>query len=223
MSYSIELKRITINQYRDMLKTKDLLPSRKMLLDDIDSVFGKMESAGFRDAEGLYKALGSPKKLESLSQSTGISADYLTLLKRELGGLIAKIVPLAQFPELEPATTERLTAKSIKNSKDVYDATEGFINNGRLCDIAGLSREQAKEVSALCDFVRINGVAALSAHIFYAAGYGSLKEIAGEDSARLLASVNHILKEKYALKPLGLKDAQYCIDYAALLLKGSSD
>lgn len=222
MSYGIILKNITLMGYRDMLKSKDLLPSRRTLLVGIDAAFGKLEKAGFADAEELYKGLGSPKKLESVSQSTGISAEYLTLLRRELGGLVPKVVSLSDFPGLETALVSRLITAGVKNSKGIYEVTNGFTEPANLCKIAGVSQEQAQEVCALCDFVRVNGVAALFARILYTSGYRTLEGIAGEDAERFLSTVNPVLAE-YSVKPLGPKDAQYCIDYATALIKGSSD
>ncbi len=223
MSYGINLKNIPIMDYRDMLKGKDLLPSRKSLLDNIDGNFSLLERAGFEDAESLYKGLGSPKKLETVSQETGIPADYLTLLKRELGSLVPKVVFLTDFPDTDPALVSRLNESGLKNSKDVHAATGGFNDPEALCKLAGLTKQQAEEACALCDFVRVNGVAALFARILFDTGYRSLSDIAGEEAQHLLSAVNTVLTAKYSVNPLGQKDAQYCIDYATALVNGLAD
>jgi hypothetical protein len=223
MSYGINLKNISLSGYRDMLRGKDLLPNRRPLLDKIDGFFGLLSKADFSDAESLYKGLGSPKKIESVSRETGIPAEYLTLLKRELGSLVPKVVALSDFPGLDPALAASLNEKGLKNLKDVHAASGGFADPGALSTLAGVPKEQAAEVCALCDFVRINGVAALFARILYDTGYRSLGEIASEDAERFLSAVNPLLTGKYSLKPLGLKDARYCIDSAAALVEGSAD
>lgn len=221
MSYGIELKTIPLADYRNMLKVKELLPGRRMLHENIDGNFNLLIGAGFSDAEALYKALGSPQKLEAVCAKTGISAEYLTLLKRELGGLVAKTVPLEQFPELNASLVSLLKSKGIKSSKDLYEATKGFKNPEKLCELVGVLNEHALEVCALCDFVRVNGVGTLFAHILYAAGYTSVKDIASDNAEHLRSSVNSVIAARYSIENLGTKDAQYCIDYAALLMKHS--
>ena len=221
MGYSINLKAISLPAYRDMLKGKELLPGRKLLLVGIDEAFDKLQAAGFDDAEALRKGIGTPKKIETVSQQTGLSPEYLILLKRELGGLKAKSVSLGDFPHLPPEDAAHLREKGLKDSEDVYEATQGFAEPERLCSLAGIPEGQAREVCALCDLIRINGVGKVFAHILVDAGYRSVQDIAEENAAHLRDNVNWIsANPKYGIEPLGEKDAQYCIDYAALLLKG---
>ena len=221
MGYSINLKKIPLPDYRDMLKGKALLPGRKLLHYDIDKAFELLESSGFCDAEALLKGIGSPKKLEAVSQGTGLSAEYLTLLKRELGGLQSKSLRLSEFPHLPSNIVSLLSETGMRDSEDVYTMTKGFAEPDRLCTLAGISVLQAEEVCALCDFIRINGVGKVFAHILYDAGYRCLRDIAGADAAHLRESANRISAgPKYAIEPLGMKDAQYCIDYAVALLQG---
>lgn len=221
MGYGIDLGSITLEKYRDMLKAKDLLPSRRMLRDNIDGVFELLGNAGFISAKELYKRLGSVKMLESVSKSTGVSEEYLTLLKRELGSLVPKVVSLSQFPELSPELVSRLADAGINNSKHVHAATGGFTDPYKLCETAGISQDESTEICALCDFVRVNGIAALFARILYDTGYRAISDIAGEDAQHFISAVNPELAEKYDVNPLGLKDAQYCIDYALLLINHS--
>jgi len=220
MGYGINLKAISLPDYRDMLKAKELLPGRRLLLMGIDEAFDKLQAAGFGDAEALLKGIGTPKKLEAISRQTGISPEYLILLKRELGGLQVKSVSLGDFPYLPPEVAAQLREKGLKDSQDVYEATQGFAEPEMLCEPAGISEIQAREVCALCDLVRINGVGKVFTHILVDAGYRSARDIADEDAAHLRDNANWIsANPKYNLEPLGEKDAQYCIDYAMLLLK----
>lgn len=220
MGYGINLKAISLPAYRDMLKTKELLPGRRLLLVGLDDAFDKLQAAGFDDAEALLKGIGAPKKLETVSQQTGIAPEYLILLKREMGGLQTKSVSLGDFPHLPPEVAAQLREKGLKDSEDVYDATQGFAEPERLCELAGISETHARAVCALCNLIRINGVGKVFAHILVDAGYRSARDIADEDAVHLRDNANWIsANPKYNLEPLGEKDAQYCIDYAVLLLK----
>jgi hypothetical protein len=220
MGYSIDLKSISLPAYRDMLKTKELPTSRRLLHQGINAAFAQLQKGGFEDAEALLKGLSTPKKIKDVSQKTGVSAEYLALLKRELGGLEVKSMNLGAFPYLSPDILSPLTEKGLKDSEDVYEYTQCFAEPQSLCDLAGISEPQAREVCALCDLVRISGVGKVFAHILYDAGYRCLREIAEEDATHLRDNANRIGVATYGIESLGLRDAQYCIDSAALLLKG---
>jgi hypothetical protein len=49
MGYSIDLSKISIEAYMEILKTQYVLPSRKILHQDIDSSFDAIHSCNIRD------------------------------------------------------------------------------------------------------------------------------------------------------------------------------
>ena len=220
MTYSVNMKSISLPAYRDMLKAKELPPNLRLLHQGINDAFALLQRGGFEDVEALLTGLGTPRKIEAVSMKTGVSAEYLALLRRKLGGLETKSINLGAFPYLPTDIVSLLTDKGLKDSKDVYEFTQGFLEPQRLCALSGISEPQAQEVCALCDLVRVNGVDKLFAHILVDAGYRCLREIAQEDAARLRDNINCVGMAKYGTESLGLRDAQHLIDSAVLLLKG---
>jgi AraC-like DNA-binding protein len=81
MGYSIDLKAISLLTYCSMLKAKQLQPSRRQLHQGINGAFARLQECGFDDAEALLKGISTPKKIEAISRDTGLSSDYLGLLK----------------------------------------------------------------------------------------------------------------------------------------------
>ncbi len=204
MNYTIDLARIPITEYRDLLKSQNLLPGRRLLRQDIDAHFDAFASCGMKTAEELKKELSSPKKLATLAARSGISEEYLTLLKRELGSLDQRPVALSSFPDTDNALIETLSARGIKTSKDVFES--------------GMSENA--ELFCMCDLVRINGVGPAAAKAFFEAGYCCVSDIAEADAAEMLkkiSSVNSI--KRYYKANLGEKDMAFCIEAAKLLLK----
>jgi hypothetical protein len=66
-------------------------------------------------------------------------------------------------------------------------------------------------------------VGAMAAKIFYEAGYKSVIDIANADAAVMLKKVLTINKvKKYYKVNLGLKDIQFCINFAILLIRFSN-
>lgn len=87
MSYNINLSLITVEEYKNLLKKQNLLPSRQLLKTNIDHHFDLIFKYGVNNIEELKKILSNPKKLSMLKEATGIGEEYLVILKREMGSL----------------------------------------------------------------------------------------------------------------------------------------
>ncbi|MEN6340184.1 MAG: DUF4332 domain-containing protein [Clostridiaceae bacterium] len=206
MRYSLDLQQITVTEYESMLKSQNLLPGRRILLEEIERRFEAIRSLGIDTAERLKKELSTPQKLAAVAAKSGIPEEYLVILKRELGSLEQKPVPLANFPDLDAALLQSLEQKGIRNSKDYLERAAGT----------------SAELDALCNLVRINGVGAVAARAFFEAGYCSVPDVARADAAEMLARVSAVNEQKkYYNAKLGVKDMQFCIDFAVLLEKYS--
>lgn len=204
MQYSLDLKQIAVTDYEKLLKSQNLLPGRRILLEEIDSRFEAIRQMGIDTADRLKKDLSTPLKLAVFAQKSGIPEEYLVILKRELGSLEQKPVPLSSFPDMDAALLKKLEERGVLNSKDYLENAEGT----------------SAELDALCDLVRINGVGAVAARAFYEAGYHTAADVAYAQAETMLARVNAVNEQKkYYNAKLGVKDMQFCIDFAVLLEK----
>jgi hypothetical protein len=207
MPYNLDLSAISIPDYQELLKQQNLLPGRRILLEDIDQNFSAFALQGIANIAQLKKQLSSPQKIDSLAATTGISQNYLIILKREIGSLEQKPVPIASFPDVEEAMLSALAERGIKTSKEYYESRSA----------------SNEELFCLCDLVRVNGIGAIAAKAFYEAGYRSVSEVAGAEAAAMLKKVSQVNETKgYYKAKLGIKDMQFCIDFATLLIKHSS-
>jgi len=201
MGYTLPLERISLSEYQQLLQKQNLLPGRRMLLDQLDARFALLAGLGLTTVLQLKATLSTPPKLATLSAKSGIPEEYLTILRRELGSLEQKPVPLSDFPACDPAQIRSLAKEGIRTSKEYWE-------RGAAPD----------ELFSLCDLVRINGVGAVAARAFYEARFGSVADVANATSADMLARVTAVNeKEGYYKAKLGEKDMQFCIDYAKLL------
>ena len=203
MGYSLDLSAITLQDYLRLLKAQTLLPGRRMLHEQIGERFQLLASSGLHTAMQLNSALSTPLKMTALMKNTGIPEEYLTLLRRELGSLEQKPVPLSDFPACDPALIRSLAESGIRNSKEYWEA----------------NHDTGEELFALCDLVRINGVGAVAARAFYEAGFYSVVAVSEANASDMLARVSAINGEKkYYKAKLGEKDMQFCIDFARLFV-----
>ncbi|MPM46906.1 hypothetical protein SDC9_93613 [bioreactor metagenome] len=204
MQYNLDLSKISIDDYKELLRNQNLLPGRRVLWENLDESFLKIHELDVENIEQLRKILSTPQKLADFATRSGIPADYLVILKRELGSLEQKPLMLSDFPGISPEKIAELAALSIKTSRDYL---ERYFNH-------------EDEISCLCDLVRINGIGPVAARAFYEAGYHSVRAIAEAQAADMLAKVTAVNIEKgYYKASLGVKDMQFCIDFAGLLIQ----
>lgn len=62
MGYSLDLSKISIQSYKEILKYQYLLPSRKILNQDIDSSFDDIHSCQIKNLVELKNALSTDIK-----------------------------------------------------------------------------------------------------------------------------------------------------------------
>ena len=204
MRYSLPLEQITLADYQSLLQRQNLLPGRRILLEQLASRFTLLQNQGLANVAQLAAALSTPNKLSALAVKTEIPEEYLTILRRELGSLTQKPVPLCDFPACDPGRIQALADSDIRSSKEYWEQRKG----------------PADELFALSDLVRINGVGAVAARAFYEAGYCSVFTVAKATAADMLARVSAVnAKMGYYKANLGEKDMQFCIDFAQLLEK----
>jgi hypothetical protein len=204
MKYRLDIECLSVQKYKDILKKQNLLPGRRILLQNIDENFSLLENKGATTVYKLKKILSSPQKITSFAAESSIPEEYLVILKREMGSLDQKPVAIENFPDIESSRLEKLNEVGIKNSKDYWEQNQASND----------------ELFCLCDLVRINGVGPLAAKVFYEAGYRSVSEVARAHASEMLEKVSEVNSaQNYYKAKLGQKDMQFCIDFAELLIR----
>ncbi len=204
MPYAIDLNRISISEYAALLKNATLLPGRKILLENIESNFAAIREKGIQSVGKLKQAISTKRKLTAFAAESGVPREYLVVLRREIGSMEAKGVPLRNFSDIDEHMLLALEAKGIRSARDYLERAQGT----------------SAELDALCELVRINGVGAYAARAFLEAGYRRVQDVADADVAEMLHRVNRANDEKkYYKVKLGEKDIRFCIDCAQLLMR----
>jgi len=218
LGYSLDLKMISIDMYKEILRNQYLLPSRKILHQDMDSSFGAIRNCQILNLAELKNALSNTQKLSAFSEKSGLSKDYLTILRREVGSIEPKIAQIKDFPDIDERTIISLEAEGIKSSRDYYEFYYSLKDKNEITQKLSISTDKAQELISLCDLVRINGVGAVAAMSFFDAGYNSVSDVANTTADEMLKRVSKVneIKQYYKAK-LGIKDMQYCIDFARII------
>jgi hypothetical protein len=217
--YSNDPAMISLEEFRKLTAGRNMLPGRVSLQEDMEERFDVLKGSGIENLEDLFRLLGSKPKINNFSAQTGLSADYLVLLKREAGSYLARPFPLSNFPGIPYEYVEILKSRGIKNTKDLFEQVQTDQQQARLAESTGIPVYRLKELFTLCDLSRITGVGGIFARVVYEAGIRSTVEFARTEISTQLSSYRAVIeKYRYAAGKLGEEDISYGINYAKVIV-----
>ncbi len=217
--YSNDPAMISLEEFRKLTAGRNILPGRVSLQEDMEERFDVLKGSGIENLEDLFRLLGSKPKIDNFSAQTGLSADYLVLLKREAGSYLARPFPLSNFPGIPYEYVEILKSRGIKNTKDLFEQVQTDQQQARLAESTGIPVYRLKELFTLCDLSRITGVGGIFARVVYEAGIRSTVEFARTEISTQLSSYRAVIEEyRYAAGKLGEEDISYGINYAKVIV-----
>jgi len=217
--YSIDPSLLSLEQFKEYTAKRRMLPSRVMLHKQMDERFALLKDSGIEHLADLIQTLGSKSHIRNFSIQTGLSEDYLVLLKREAGSYLARPFPLSSFPGIPFEYLELLKSRGIKSTKDFYEILQSDQQQENLSISSGIPAYRLKELFSLCDLSRITGVGGIFARVLYEAEIRSTKDFASTDSATLLKACQLLIeKHGYVVGKLGEEDMNYGIHYARVVV-----
>jgi hypothetical protein len=218
-SYSIDPSLISLEEFRELTANRRMLPSRVVLQEQMDERFALFKDSGINHLGDLLRTLGSKSQIHNFSIQTGLSEDYLLLLKREAGSYLARPFPLSSFPGIPFEYAELLKSRGIISTKDFFEQMQSEQQQAVLAVSTGIPAYRLKELYSLCDLSRITGVGGIFARVLYEAGIRYTELFASSDTASLLKSCQLVIeKHGYAAGKLGEEDIKYGINYASVIV-----
>lgn len=203
-AYNIDLKSISLDYFKEILQKRELVPSRRILKEDIEENFRKLAGAEIQNLKDLITNINSPKKITAFSKASGLSEQYLKILKREAASYTPKPINLSAFPEINPEIIKKLEEMGIKNSKHLFDSVHEDLKK-----IEGIG-----ELICLSDLVRLYGVGPVFAKMVYKTGIKSIKDFSkytGEDFIKLYE------KETNKKADFSIGDINFSLELAHLM------
>lgn len=215
MGYYIDLTGISIDEYKEILKSADLLPSQMILKDNIDEIFGRIKMQEIENVEELRRALGSKKKLQSFSEQNGISEDYLRILIRNVNSYRQRPSKIRDFPDVSEDTILKLEDFGIKNTLQLYDRILTPQSRYEISSRTGISESDLLRLAKLTDLCRIRWVSHTFAYVLLEAGYDTAEQVANADHNQLYEQVKKLNKERQIFRGhIGLHDMKLCVEAA---------
>lgn len=121
MGYYIDFASISLDAYKEKLKTCHLPPSRQILREKLDERMECFRQAGIRNTKELFDTLRKKDKFTKLANEVNLSEEYLTILLRELKSLLPKPNKISEFPGIPEAVVAKIEQAGIKNTVQLFD------------------------------------------------------------------------------------------------------
>ncbi len=193
-----------------------MIPSRVILKEKIDDRFKVLSKNGIEHLHHLITYLKTKQKIETFSNQSGLSIEYLTILKREAGSYLPKPVKLDKFPDVDLKSVTILELAGIKHTKHLFDRTNEKEKFNLLLTSTGIDKPCLEELKALSDLVRIYGVGPVFARIIYDVGVRSVETFKGMTAKSFIQIYEDKMNKK---ADFGENDISFSIELANQLDK----
>lgn len=218
MNVQLDTHKFSVDNLREIFKRKEMLPARGMLKEKIDERFDLLKSKGIITLFDLLETLKTKQKIEKFSKETGISEEYLTLLRREANSYVSVPVKLRDLPFENIEIIEKLESGNIEDSEDLITKGAKPAERELLAEKLKIPLNQLLELVQLSDLIRITGVGPVFARIIFDSGIHSVKEFMSASADSLWEKLSKTNQEKGLTKvKFSIKDINYCLELGKYL------
>jgi hypothetical protein len=215
MAYIINFHAITLDEYRGILQSADLVPSRRLLLNNIETIFAKIQSRGLETLADLQDALKTKPRLQGFAEETGIDEEYLKVLIREINSSQPKPYKLADFPDTPAEVVAKLAEIGIKNTMQLYSRVLTPAGRAALAAEIGVDEDAILRLAKLTDLSRIRWVKHTFAYVLLEAGYDTLEKVTQADPVKLYEEIKDLNTRREIYRGhIGRHDMELLVDLA---------
>lgn len=216
--YTIDLQKISLDEFSGILKSVDLLPGRRILLNDLDQVIDRFKLQGINNLSDLQTLLKKKRVYAELAGTIQVTEAYLVVLNREVNSYISKPPDLTKLDVFTVSELENLKEQQISNAKELYQKLQSKVSREKIGENTKIPLEKLEKALQTVDLLRVNGVGPVFAGLLQEMGIRSVHELVEKPAQILLDSYQHLNEEKgFSLPNLGLKDINYCQRFAGKL------
>jgi hypothetical protein len=219
MSYHIEAEKVDLDDLQKRIEASDLIPSRVSLLNEIEMKVKALRQQGIKTLAQLRNELKNSKRLEAVASATGIKADYLILLRREIEGYFPKPFALSAFDWLPRDEIAKLEQNRICDTAVLYAATRSAKRITELAKSTGVAEDILEALARLADLTRIQWVSPTVARMLVATACDGVTKVAEAKADELYAALVRVNAEsKFFKGTIGLRDVKRLIQAASYCL-----
>ncbi len=218
MAYHIDAENISLGDLQKRIEASDLVPSRASLLEKIGPKMKVLERQGITTLADLRNELKNSRRLEVVENATGIEAQYLTLLRREIESYFPKPFALKSFDWLPRSEIAKLEQNGICDTAALFEATNSSQKRTTLAKSTGIEGAILEALAQLADLTRVQWVSPVAARMLVEAGWKSTAELARADADELYEALVRVnAGDRFFKGKIGLRDVKRLIHAARYL------
>ena len=175
--YYINPEAYSLVKFQCSLESRELIPSRQLLRQNLEQNFNILHASGIKTIAVLLSRLKSKSKISEFAEQTGISVDYLTLLRREAKSYFPAPVKLARFIGVDQTLISKLEDRGINSSKKLYELAANQDHFTVFLEESGICISDLSVLISLSDLSRLYGVGPTFAAVLFEAGIDSTQTL----------------------------------------------
>ena len=216
IAYHIDAENIRLEDLRKRIEASDLVPSRACLTDEIGEIMKALEKQDIQTLACLRRELKTPRRLVCVAEATGIDAQTLNLLRREIESYFPKPAPLKVFDWVPQGELVKLEQNGIGDTALLYEMTSSAEKRSELAKSSGVDPAALERLAQLADLTRVQWVSPTFARMLIAAGYDSAARVAAADAGELYEALSNInTGGRFFKGKIGLRDTKRLIQAAS--------
>ncbi|MCX6138637.1 MAG: DUF4332 domain-containing protein [Ignavibacteriales bacterium] len=209
--YSIDMKNFSIDEFSKILHSIDLLPGRKIHLNNLSQIISHLKKQGIQSLLDLQNLLKNKNEYKLLAKQLSVDEEYLAILNREVNSYESKPMNLEKINILTVKELKSLKDLGIRSTKELFEKCVNPRSRKKIIQVSNVNEEKILNALQIADLLRINGVGVVYAQILIEMGIKSINDYSkmkSEDILRKYQKVNHV--KSLSKANLGIKDIEYC-------------
>jgi len=213
LGYYFDLGSISINKYKRILKTADLIPSWMVLKENIDKNMDIIKKHNIKNIAELKKAIMTKDKVLEFSKQSGLPENYVAVLRRVINGYHPKPNRIKDFTCIAKDIVAKLEALGIKNTLHLYSEILTTKKRNKLAGKTGISKSEIMKLTKLTDLSRIRWVNHTFSYVLLDAGYDTAQKVANADYNKMYNTIKQLNQERELYKGnIGAHDMKLCVE-----------
>ena len=215
MGYYIDLKRISIDQFKEILESADLIPSWMILKENIDKNLDIIKTHNIQNLDELHKKIKNKSKVQEFALQSGLPENYLSVLRRVINGYQPKPNKIKDFPCIAEDIAKKLEVLGFKKTIQLYEEILTTEKRNELSRKTGICEDEIIKLAKLTDLSRIRWVNHTFAYVLLEAGYDTAKKVANADYNKMYEKIKQLNKEREIYNGnIGAHDMKLCVEAA---------
>jgi hypothetical protein len=218
MGYYPDLSKISLDFFKNRLKSQVLVSSQMILRDNIEDRFDILKKQNINNMEQLQQALKTKNDVEVFARESSLPVKYLTVLRREVNSYNSQKRKLKDFKILNNEIKKILDTAGIKTAEELYLRVRNKNERKKLAVLIKATDEELLFLTRLSDFSRLRYVTPEFSALLANSKFDTVEKLNEADPYKLYENLLEVNGQNRFFKgKIDKKYMQYLIDDSVLV------